>query len=213
MSNDPETRVEMTRRHRVWRRPLIAGLFASAVLVTVGRADADIGVIGAKPNGGAPGQLIDLAVGCGGPGCPPQLPVSLLRSGEARRALSPVCEGKHGPCRSPTAPRLPRERPYVFLGWGSTRSPPASPVQSYELRFRIPKVKPGAYQFVIFCDSCAHGARGSLIANPIGRFLRVHPEEGSTASSGDGAGKTWLLAAAAILALTGAAVFLGRRAA
>ena len=117
--------------------PLLAGLFASAVLLTVSRADADIGVIGVKPNVGAPGQLINLAVGCGGPRCPPQLPVSLLPSGEARRTLGPVCEGKHGPCRSPTAPRLPQEPPYVFLGWGSRRSAPA--FARAELRAPIPR--------------------------------------------------------------------------
>ena len=205
----------MTRRSRIWRRPLLAGLFASAVLLTVSRADADIGVIGVKPNVGAPGQLINLAVGCGGPRCPPQLPVSLLPSGEARRTLGPVCEGKHGPCRSPTAPRLPQETPYVFLGWGSRRSAPASPGQSYELRFRVPRIKPGAYEFVVFCDACSPGPSGSLITTLTGpnsrKSLQVRSAQRSASNDG-GADPAWLIAgAAALLAIAAAAVLLGRR--
>jgi hypothetical protein len=195
---------------RVWRRLLSAGLLASAVLFMVSQADADIGVIGVKPNVGAPGQLVDLAVGCGGSRCPQQWPVSLFPSAQARRALAPVCEGKHGPCSSPIAPRLPRERPYVFLGW-ATRASPTSYGQSYELRFRVPRVKPGAYAFVIFGDLRSPGPSGFLIADSTspGKFLRVHPEQLSTASSGDGADWAWLIAAAAILAFS--LVSFGRR--
>src|SRR5207344_2729958 len=84
------------------RRPiLIAGLCASVVVLTASPADADIGVTEVKPNVAAPGQLVDLAAGCGGRGCPARLPISLLPLGDARRTLGPVCEGKHGPCRSP----------------------------------------------------------------------------------------------------------------
>ncbi len=198
------------------RRPiLMGGLCASVVVLTASQADADIGVIAVKPNVAAPGQLIDLAVGCGGRGCPPRLPVSLLPSGEARRTLGPVCEGKHGPCRSPTAPRLPRELPYVFLGWTTTRSTPASPVESYELRFRIPTVEPGAYQFVIFCDACSPGPSGTLIVTFTGpdshKFLQVRSEQRSTSNDG-GADRAWLIGgAAALLAIAAAAVLLGRR--
>ena len=52
----------------------------------------------------------------------------------------------------------------MFLGWGSRRSAPAFPGQSYGLRFRIPRIKPGPYEFVAFCDACSPGPSGSLIA-------------------------------------------------
>jgi hypothetical protein len=200
---------------RVWRRLLSAGLLASAVLFMVSQADADIGVIGVKPNVGAPGQLVDLAVGCGGSRCPPRWPVSLFPSAQARRALAPVCEGKHGPCSSPIAPRLPRGRPYVFLGW-ATGASPTSYGQRYELRFRVPRVRPGGYEFVIFCDACSPGPSGMLIGaastDPNShKFLQVRPEPRSTASSGGGTDRAWLIAPATLLAIAAAAVFLRRR--
>ena len=198
------------------RRPiLIAGLCASVVVLTASQADADIGVIGVKPNVAAPGQLVDVAAGCGGLGCPVRLPVSLLPSGDARGTLGPVCEGKHGPCRSPTAPRIPRERPYVFLGWAARTGPPPAYGQRYVLRFRVPSVKPGAYEFVIFCDACSPGPRGMLVATftgpNSGRFLEVRPEQRSTSNDG-GADRAWLIAGpAALLAIAAAAVLLRRR--
>jgi hypothetical protein len=197
------------------RRPiLMAGLCASVVVLTASQAHADIGVIGVKPNVAAPGQLISLAAGCGGGGCPARLPVSLLPSGDARRTR-PVCEGKQGPCRSPTAPRIPRERPFVFLGWATRRGPPPSYGQRYVLRFRAPRVRPGAYQFVIFCDACSPGPRGMLVATFTGpnsrRFLQVRSEQRSASNDG-GADRAWLIAgAAALLAIAAAAVLLGRR--
>jgi hypothetical protein len=33
------------------------------------------------------------------------------------------------------------------------------------LRFRVPEVRPGRYQFVIYCQVCQRGAGGNLVAN------------------------------------------------
>jgi hypothetical protein len=46
-------------------------------------------------------------------------------------------------------------------------------VPRYRLHFTIPNVKPGVYTFVIFCDVCARGGAGSLIANPRARPWRL----------------------------------------
>lgn len=104
----------------------------------------------------------------------------------------------------------------MFLGWAGRGGPPTSVAQSYELRFRVPRVKPGAYAFVIFCDACAPGPSGSLIADfagpNSGKFLQVRPEQRSASSSGGGADRTWLIAGAAVLAFAAAALFLRRRA-
>jgi hypothetical protein len=103
----------------------------------------------------------------------------------------------------------------VFLGWGSRRSAPAFPEQSYGLRFRIPRVKPGAYEFVVFCDACSPGPSGSLITAFSGpnshKFLQVRSGQRSASNDG-GADRAWLIAgAAALLAIAAAAVLLGRR--
>ena len=56
--------------------------------------------------------------------------------------------------------RPPTWRPYVFLGrLGEERRGSAA------LRFRVPRVCPGRYRFVIYCARCYPGRGGSLVTS------------------------------------------------
>jgi hypothetical protein len=82
-------------------------------------------------------------------------------------------------------------------------------IPQYRLRLRIPRVKPGAYAFVIYC--CDPGARGSLIVDPNRHLLHVR-RDSSVASAAAGTGKGWWIAGgAALFLLAGGAVLLRAR--
>ena len=203
------------------RRPiLMAGLCASVVVLTASQADADIGVIGVKPNVGAPGQLINLAVGCGEaerrrPGH------SSSRGGLRWPGMSAAVAGLAAPvgrCATHTRSGLRREtRPVQIANSAKNSAGDARTCSSagprggarrrrtgqrYVLRFRVPRVKPGAYEFVVFCDACSPGPSGSLIATFTGpnsrRSLQVRSEQRSASNDG-GADRAWLIAGAAAL--------------
>jgi hypothetical protein len=120
--------------------------------------------------------------------------------------------GKHprGPCRSGSrAPHLPS---FTYLGLAMpVRGPDEIAdgsrhrVPRYRLIFGVPELSPGRYRYVLFCDACVEGPRGSLVADRgIAGPLRVLPAT-ATASAGGGIGLLpWsgvaILAAALIVA-------------
>jgi hypothetical protein len=177
-------------------------------------AAGDVGVDGVDPPVGAPGEPVELSIGCGaclavsvaqGPRHPPSaIPVSLV----------PVARTPKPPSAPVAGP--PRDRPFVFLGrakplfqMGELRR--MREIPQYRLRFRIPRVEPGAYAFVIYCDNCYRGARGSLIVDPTRYLLHVRPDS-PVASAATGAGEgLWIAGGAALVLLTGGAVFLRHR--
>jgi hypothetical protein len=62
----------------------------------------------------------------------------------------------------------PRRLPYIRLRdirWGRSGS------ATGKIRFRVPKVKPGRYRLVIYCESCTAGPLGSVIGSV--NILRV----------------------------------------
>lgn len=77
-------------------------------------------------------------------------------------------------------------------------------VPRYRIVFQVPPVRPGRYKYVIYCDACYDGPRGSLIDDrtAAGR-LRVLPT-GAGADHGGGGSGPWIGGgiAAAILLLT-----------
>jgi hypothetical protein len=150
-------------------------------------AQADVGVERVSRSAGQVGDSVDLTIGCGfcfppchgAPGqrnapCmldtkapPPEaFPVSLVPTG---KAPAPHRCGPRALC-SPQVLGPPGHPPFTFLG---EATPPAAAeirsghhVPRYLLHFEIPSLRPGLYAFVIFCDACTPGKRGSLIASP-----------------------------------------------
>jgi hypothetical protein len=182
-----------------WRK-LSVMLLAAAMLVAVTAlrsepARAAVGVEKVSRLAGAPGDPVDLTLACGfcfppchgAPGhrnvpCmlgtkaqpPKEFPISLVPIEKAPKLHR--C-GPNAVC-SPTPVGAPRRFPYSYLG---RATPPADDGSSsggrdlprYLLPFTIPKLRPGVYTYVIFCDVCAPGRRGSLIANPQDRRWRL----------------------------------------
>jgi hypothetical protein len=178
------------------------------MLLAASPADGDIGVTRLHPNVGSPGQVVDLGTGCGGARCPGRFPVSLVPSARAPR--DHPCRGK-ALC-SPEVAGPPRKRPFVFLGWAE-QAGSTSYGRRYELRFRVPRVRPDVYAFVIYCGGCSSGPGGSLITGTArGQLLRVGRGTNATSSGGTGTDRTWLIAGAAgILVIAAAATILWRR--
>jgi hypothetical protein len=137
----------------------LIGVVGSAVLLTASPANGDVGVTAVSPRIGSPGQPVELEVGCGG-GCGPQLSISLVPRSRAptylpcdRRDRARARRAGHvipkGAVCAPTSRQLPRKPPYVFLGWAKGTNLSSS-VTRYRLGFRVPRVRPGAYKFVIW---------------------------------------------------------------
>lgn len=183
---------------QLWRRLSIAliaaGLLASAVVLAVQPARAAVGVEKVSRAAGAPGDPVDLTLGCGfcfppckgAPGhrnvpCmlgtkaqPPEyFPISLV---PIEKAPEPHRCGPNALC-SPDPRGAPRRAPFTYLGQatgpGEKSRSGGRYVPRYRLHFEIPELRPGVYTFVIFCDVCAAGKRGSLIANPVARLWRL----------------------------------------
>jgi hypothetical protein len=191
----------------------LIAVVGSAVLLTASPANGDVGVTAVSPRIGSPGQPVELEVGCGG-GCGPRLSISLVPRSRAptylpcdRRDRARARRAGHvipkGAVCAPTSRQLPRKPPYVFLGWAKGTNLSSS-VTRYRLGFRVPRVRPGAYKFVIW-----RPPGGSLIADDL---LRVRAEQSPADSPGSGTDAAWFIAAAvAVAAIAGAAVFLHRR--
>jgi hypothetical protein len=199
-----------------WRKfslILAAALLVTATALRAQPASGDVGVEKVSRLAGAPGDSVDLTLACGfcfppchgAPGhrnvpCmlgmkappPKEFPLSLVPIEKAPKLHR--C-GPNAVC--PPLPRgAPRRAPYTYLG---RATPPAddgsssagNDVPRYLLHFDIPDLKPGVYTYVIFCDVCARGERGSLIANPSAhrwrlRVLSPAPRKSEPAASRDG---------------------------
>jgi hypothetical protein len=183
-----------------WRKLAAAALCAAGLLMAVAspaaeRASAAVGVERVSRLAGAPGDRIDVTLACGfcfppckgAPGhrntpCmlgtkaqpPKEFPVSLV---PIEKAPKPHRCGPNALC-PPLPTGAPRHAPYTYLGravppaegnsGASGKHPPR-----YLLHLEVPDLRPGVYTYVIFCDVCARGKRGSLIANPHARRWRL----------------------------------------
>jgi len=176
---------------------LAAGLLAFVALLTAAPANAAVGVERTSRSAGVPGDTVDLTLACGFcfPPCtgppghrepspcmlgthhaqpPESFAVSLVPIGKAPK---PHWCGPNALC-SPTPRGAPRQAPYAYLGRATPpqegENPPGGKnIPRYLLDFAIPDLRPGTYTFVIFCDVCARGERGSLIANPSAHLWRL----------------------------------------
>lgn len=183
------------------RRASALALFAAGLLFVVpllmaGPARADVGVEKISRHAGTAGEAVDLTLGCGfcfppchgphgqpdgscmpGKALPPDsFPISLVPIEKVPR---PYRCGPNALC-SPSVAGAPRRSPFSYLGLATPPGDGGGKVPRYRLHFEIPDLQPGIYTFVIFCDGCARGKSGSLIANPRGRpwRLRIQPSVG-----------------------------------
>jgi hypothetical protein len=176
----------------------ITMLIACAVLTLASSAKADVGVERVSPTGGRPGQLVDLWVFCGGCSSGLQLGVSVVPVG---RAPTPIRDAQLGAYTRPASLAPPRRSPYVFVGW-TDAGRRSAPSERRHLRFRIPNAEAGTYAFVIYCEPCTRGRRGSLIADTddVDGLLRIRATRTPVLSAGDSAREVSILGAAVALA-------------
>ena len=189
-----------------WAMSLGLGVAAVAVFaLAVGSASAAVGVEKVDRRGGEPGDEVTLTLGCGFcfPPCegpkgerhpkgfdhgpcmldtkkdpPPSFGISVV---PLSSAPEPHKCGPRALC-SPVTAAPPRRAPYTFLGLAvpppGGNNPEHGDPPRYVLHFTIPRLAVGRYAYVIWCDACAGGGRGSLIASPgtpLWRLAVRHP--------------------------------------
>lgn len=125
-------------------------------------ARADTAILSVNPNVARPGQLVE--VRAGSYRTSPPMPLYLVARARVPRHRPCGPKGKDGKpvgfC-PPILRRPPRHRPFVRVGALDFRQHPRRVL----LRFRVPRVSSGMYVFVIYCDPCHRGARGTLITD------------------------------------------------
>jgi hypothetical protein len=209
----------------------IAALSFVVLLAVASPAAADVGVVSTSRAAGAPGDPVELMLGCGFcfPPCvgepghrhppgdihgvcmldghrepPASLPIWLT---PLKHSLKPyLCRPGEG-CElgSSRPPHLPS---FIYLGRAVTTGAGGEAgheIPRYRLAFAVPETKPGRYKYVIFCDACVDGPRGSLTDShtiAAGR-LNVLAPVATTGAGGGGVALLWVGAGAlaAILAL------------
>lgn len=159
---------------------LVASLFVSALLLTA-PARADIGVEKIAPSVGAPGDEVDLRVGCGfcRPARNPSFPISLAPLGKAM----PYRCGPRMIC-PPHVLAPPAQPPFALVGRATPSGggdPDDGEPPTYRLHFAIPDLRPGVYTVVIY-NATREGRGGYLVTDRSWR-LRVRREAGATASA------------------------------
>jgi hypothetical protein len=203
-------------------------LFLAGLLLPASSAASGVGLTGLSRTSASPGDRVVLRVGCGGP-CPLKstYPVSLVPVKEAPQPHRCTIRSQKLPRRlrenalcAPEAEGPPHRSPYVFLGRTSGATPllPSvrPPGSKSHLRFRVPRVAPGRYAYVIFCAQCARGPRGSLITEtglphkrPLHKLLLVRARNAPQSSAASGHGPNpFLHMTAGLTALASAALLL-----
>ena len=164
-------------------------------------ASAAVGVEKVSRGGGEPGDEVTLTLACGFcfPPCkgpkghrhpegfdhgpcmlgtkgaepPPSFGISLV---PLSKAPQPYRCAPRALC-SPGTLAPPNRSPYTYLGLAvpppGGNNPEHGDPPRYLLNFTIPNLPAGAYAYVIWCDSCMEGKRGSLISSPTSRLWRL----------------------------------------
>lgn len=175
---------------------IIAAVFAAAtgLLLLASSAVADVGIEKVDRRAGRPGAAVHLTLACGfcyppcvgpkgerhpqgfdkgvcmlgtdGKAPPASFGVSLVSKRRAERLL--ICASTRRDC--PTPARAPRRHGYHYLGEAvpppGGNNPEHGDPPRYLLDFEIPRLAPGKYSYVIWCDVCIDGRGGSLVVNP-----------------------------------------------
>jgi hypothetical protein len=213
----------------------IAAVLMSVLFIAAASlAQADVGVVSSSRTAGAPGDPVELTLGCGFcfPPCvgepghrhppgdlhgpcmldshrepPGSFPIWLT---QLKHSLRPyVCRPGEG-CE-PGSSRPPHLPSFIYLGRAvpTAAAEKGDRIPRYRFAFGVPEARPGRYKYVIFCDACIDGPRGSLTDShtiAAGRLRVLAPIATTGAPGGGGVELRWIFAAAlAILALgTGA---------
>jgi hypothetical protein len=112
-------------------------------------------------------------------GAPPpaSFGVSLVSRSRAERLLERTIDCSPHPSRCPSTLRPPRGHGYRYLGEAlppaGGNNPEHGDPPRYLLGFEIPRLAPGQYSYVIWCDACADGRAGSLVVNPRSPLWRL----------------------------------------
>jgi hypothetical protein len=145
-------------------RDLVVAAVIAVVVVALAlsSAAADVGRFEVRPQTAVPGSSVELSFAAAWSQRFPVSLVSLARVPEPFR-----CHGGAALC-APVTQAPPRRRPFVFLGSARPdRDSRKRYIYDYRFRFVVPDVKPGAYAFVLWCDGCYEGPRGSLITSAL----------------------------------------------
>jgi hypothetical protein len=199
------------------------------VLTAAPHAQADVGVESSSRGAGAPGDPVELTLGCGFcfPPCVGE-PGHRHPSGDLhgtcmlgthgrrppasfqiwltplRHSLKPYVCGRGEGCE-PGSSRPPHLPSFIYLGRAAPIAPAGDDghqIPRYRLAFGVPDARPGLYKYVIFCDACIDGPRGSLIDShtiAAGRLRVLTPV--ATASAGGGGGRLRWIGAGALAAI------------
>jgi hypothetical protein len=178
----------------------VATVAACLGLLLASPAAADVGVEKVDRHAGRPGEEVRLTIGCGfcfppckgprgerhpegfekGPcmlgyqdGPPASFGVSLVSQARAERLLACSISGRT--CPTPT--RAPRRNGYRYLGEAlpppGGNNPEHGDPPRYLLSFEIPRLAPGRYSYVVWCDACVDGRGGSLVVDPASPLWRL----------------------------------------
>jgi len=187
----PLTKDLWREARRIWSVKTLVAAFAALTLLfaIAAPAQADVGFVSSSRKAAAPGDRVDLTIGCGfcfppcvgalghrhppgdsNGGCMPRkgrppASFSVWLTPQKHSLDRYTCDsGEYrGPCQSGSRP--PRLPSFIFLG----RATPDGVVEkphdfpSYRLAVDVPDVPPGLYKYVAFCDACYDGPQGSLI--------------------------------------------------
>jgi hypothetical protein len=192
--------MDTRRRDLVIVSALVAAIVGVLIFGAVS-AKGDVGLVSASRDAGHPDTVVRLRVDCGfcfppcrgprghrhpagfakgpcmldgGKEVPRSFAVSLLPQDRAEDLLS--CEiHHHRSCPRPKA--APRHRPFTYLGDAlpppGGNNPESGDLPRYLLRFRIPHLPAGEYSYVLWCDACIAGPRGSLVVDPLSATWRL----------------------------------------
>jgi hypothetical protein len=189
---------------------LAAGAVTVLCALAASSASAAVGVEKVSRHGAEPGDEVTLTLSCGFcfPPCkgpkgdrhpegfdhgpcmldtkaepPPSFGISIV---PLSKAPEPHECGTGAVC-SPDTPAPPRRGPYVLLGLAvpppGGNNPEHGDPPRYLLDFTVPDLRPGAYAYVIWCDACLKGGRGSLIASPASRLWRLTVRQSASATA------------------------------
>lgn len=146
----------------VRRLALAAVTVVVALGIGVAVALGDIAVISVKPAQARPGDFVTVVAGAY-KAMPPMPLYLVLRS----RVRPPHPCGSNALCDT-VIPRPPTTAPYRRVGTLDFGRHPCH----VQVRFRLPRLVSGVYEFLIYCAPCHRGPGGTLISNP-SAVLRV----------------------------------------
>lgn len=209
---------------------IAAALSFFLLLAAAPAAPADVGIVSSSRAAGTPGDPVELTLGCGfcfppcvgGPGHRhPQGGLHGICMLDGRREppasfpiwLTPLTHSlkpylcRPGESCEPESSRPPHLPSFIYLG----RAVPIAAggreghgIPRYRLTFGVPETRPGRYKYVIFCDACIDGPRGSLTESQTiaAGHLRVLTPIATAGAGGGGVGPGWIGAGALAAILT-----------